>query len=112
MSTFSVTPSVHAVQSLPTTAEIIAHDLARLVDDEQALQHIVGLCLTLQRHGLLSPTQEAGTVTLPRVQRELALVRAAKRHLQHQARLEHLEICDLCGTAYDVTCIPCDQVRV
>ena len=116
-----VSPNTTTAQPLPTTAEIIAHDLQRLLDDEQLLQRAVGVCLTLARHGFLSTTQEVGALHAVRVQRELALVRAAKRHLQTQARLEHLDICDLCGTASFLSartgqlglahvCLPCGGV--
>lgn len=111
--------------ALPTAAEIIAHDLERLIDDERAIQHIVGLCLTIHSRGMLSTTQEAGAIYLLRMYRELEIVRAAKRHLQHQARVEGLTICDICGTADGVTaaydseigcyrhlCVPCSRVEL
>jgi hypothetical protein len=115
-----------AVQPHPSAAEVITNDLQALIEDEQMLQSVLGACLTLQRRGLLFTTQEVGALSQGRVQRELALVRAAKRHMQHQARNEGLDICDLCGSVAgatprptlagealgtDTTCIACRRTK-
>ena len=104
MSTIMTQPLAQAQPSaLPTTAEIIAHDLSRLVTDERLLRQIVSVCATLQRYARLSTVSQIIAAQLGPLGHALRLTEAATRHLQHQARLEHLEICDSCGRADGVT---------
>jgi hypothetical protein len=74
-------------EASPTAAEIIRADLARLADDEWHLVRIVDACAGLGG-ACLHSTQATAVIHQGQAQRELDLVRAAIRHLQHQARVE------------------------
>lgn len=120
MSASSIAFRTLAVQPHPSAAEVITNDLSALIEDGQALLRVIGDLTQLSRRGMLTTTQESGAVPLQRLHQELALVRSVIRHLQHQARNEGLDICDLCGTARTTapttagaaaTCIACRRER-